>query len=343
MQLKIGKAIPIIILMVTITQGASIIYQAWQPDPQPDFNMFVIPFVAHCNIFEYPQRDGYILTSNTTALHDGSYHPTRDPLKWWFNCLSYKVFNTPKLVPIFFNIGLMPLVYLLSMQLTRDKLISLIAFGAFTANPLYSQWVTSGTYDQVWSFFLVLSIYLMYRFKNNVFGISYLTSLAAKALGLMYLPSLVFSYLNSQRDGKTKTMFLMVVIGSVTVLSILFFGIMPWYIGGSIGLHMENVHRALYDNVGMLLPEIPFLAIFGYLSMTYKPQIPTPNKLLCAIWIVNAFLTTPIIYLFTNQFQFVYRFVPLAVFMSIFIGITIVDISRCYVESRLKKQSIREK
>lgn len=61
--------------------------------------------------------------------------------------------------------------------------------------------------------------------------------------------------------------------------------------------------------------------------------------MLCIVWILNSFATTPLIFLFTNQFQFVYRFVPLAVFMSIFIGIVIIEMGNFIKEYLMNRGS----
>lgn len=312
------------------------LFQAFVPERYADYNIFLIPFVENCDITQYPKRDGITLNSdNVTATHDGIYQPTRDPLKWWFNCLSYNLTGTPKLIPVLFNIGLMPLVYLLTITITKDRFVSFIALIAFSYNPLYSNWIGSGLYDQIWSFFLVLSVLMIFKIKDqDISTIPLLLSISAKTLTLMYFPSWIFTILNS---GKSKKQILKLFLFT-TLLFILVFVFLYFHqddlFGGSIGFHPERLHEAIWGNWEMLWLEIPFLLIFTLLSVNFIPINPSPNRKLCAIWILNSLITTPIIFLFTNQIQFVYRFVPLAVFMSIFIAITIKDSITFFIENR---------
>jgi len=326
-------------VLIIIITSVPAIAQSYTPDPQPDYNIFIIPFVQNCHVQHYPLRDGVTLNAdNVTATHDGKYKPTRDPLKWWVNCLSYKVTGSPKLIPILFNIGLMPLVYLLTLQLTKDRLVSLIALIAFTNNPLYHDWLSSGTYDQVWSFFLVLSIYIVFKQKEiDMSPITLLLSMAAKSLTAMYLPAWLYTIWKTPKNRKEKITLSVICVGSLLLILgyVHFTNTNPF--GGIFGFFPGNWHDAAYRDFEMLWPEVPFLMIFTLLSVNFEPVNPSPYRRLCAIWILNALITTPIIFLFTTQFQFVYRFVPLAVFMSIFIAITINDLGKFFVDYKLNK------
>lgn len=331
------KIIPILVILVTASQLFQAIPQAWTPDTFPDYKIFIKPYIEHCSLIHYPQRDGYtLLNDNVTAIHNGIYKDTRDPLKWYVNCLSYKVTGSASFIPILFSIGLIPLVYLLSTQLTNDRLIGLIAVTAFIPNPLYSQWITSSTYDQTWSFFLILSVYLMFRFKGTQLAIPFLlTSFLAKSLGVLYLPAWIYSLWKTSATQRNKFLGLGIMF--------LIFGIASMYlmskvnlVGGDIGFYPDHLQDGLLRNMSMLYDVIPTLILFGIIARVIKPKERTKNYGVIVSWIVSAFMTTPLIYLFTTQFQFVYRFVPLAVFMSIFIGITIIETGNYIVQLKLK-------
>lgn len=330
-------AIPILITLIIITHSIPVILQAWTPDKEPDYYLEILPSVQKCNILQYPVTESNTLLNNGTVIDNGYTHQARDPLKWWLNCFSYKETGTPKLIPIFFNLALMPLVYLIAVKLTNNKLIGLLSFCAFILNPLYSQWVSSGTYDQVWSFFLILSFYLIYRFKFTTYPIlSFCISIAAKALGFMYLPVLLYSYYKTKEKHLSKNVIICFIVIAVIFSSAVIL-LSPGIIGGKIGFYPDHFKDAIYGNVTMLLPELVILVMFVYVSMVYKPKVSQYSKKIPLLWILNALLTTPIIYLFTNQFQFVYRFIPLAVFMSIFIAITITDLFNYILEKKMSK------
>lgn len=329
------------LLVVLIISGISLqaILGSLIPDPYPDYNIFIIPFVENCHLSKYPERDGVILNpDNVTATHSGQYTPTRDPLKWWVNCLSFKITNNPKIIPVFFNIGLMPLVYLLALNLTRDRFLSLISLIAFCLNPLYYNWISSGTYDQVWSFFLLLSMYLLFKTKKSTLSpFSLALSIAAKSLTLLYLPAWLYSLKELVTNKKIKLEIIMILASIILVTLIFLSKSQINIIGGTIGFYPNHLHDVTWGNWELLWPEIPFIMVFFLISVNFRPLHPSPNRNICLVWMLNALLTTPLIYLFTNQFQFVYRFVPLAVFMSIFISITINDLGKFIIDNKLNR------
>lgn len=323
--------------MITASQALQMIPQAWIPDSYPDYKIFVVPYLEHCSLTHYPQRDGYtLLSDNVTAIHDGKYQPTRDPLKWYINCLSFKLTDSASFIPILLSIGLIPLVYLLSIQLTNDKLIGLIAIVSFIMNPLFNQWNTSATYDQTWSCFLILSVYMMFKLKGTQYAIpGLIASLAAKGLGVLYLPVWIYSLFKSGTSQRNKflglgIMFLLVGIGGVVLSH------KANVVGADIGFFPDHLESALLKNFSILYDVVPILIGLAIVQRIIKPKTPVQNKTLVILWILSALLTTPVIYLFTNQFQFVYRFVPLAVFMSILMGITVIETGNYIIERKLK-------
>src|SRR3990167_3971503 len=141
-------------------------------DKEPDTWYFVQPFVFNCSIYQLPD------------LGEGEIQ--RNPLKWWMNCLSFQLTDNYKLIPGLFGIAIMPLVYLLGATITGDRFIGLVALISFTANPLYTDWATQGTYDQVWAFFFILSLIFLFKKHDGVSVTSLIISISAKAMaGLM--------------------------------------------------------------------------------------------------------------------------------------------------------------
>lgn len=335
--LRHSNTIPILICLTFGFQLITSEITAWVPDPEPDYNIFVMPYVQNCHLFQYPQRDGVILNSdNVTAIHDGKYQPTRDPLKWWLNCLSYQATGTPKFIPIIFNVGIIPLAYLLAVALTRDKLIGLIAVTALLVNPIFTRFENSGTYDQVWSFLLLFSVYLFYKFKKNGDWsfVSLFASLAAKGIGILYLPVWFYTLYKSEKPRLAKVVLGGIVIAGLVVLAILVKT--DFALGGHIGFHPENIQLAISQNIKMLWEILPVLIIAIGINRLFNPKNKVPNKNITALWMLSAFMTTPIIYLFSDQLAFVYRFMPFLVFMSIYLGMVIVDAGNYIIERKLR-------
>lgn len=335
------RIIPLIVIMITIGQGGQALLQAWQPDPYPDYQIFMVPFLQHCDPLKVPQRDGYtLLSDNVTAIHNGIYKNTRDPLKWWMDCASYQWLDHSKILPILFNIGIIPLTYLLSTALTKDRIIGFLAVTTLLANPLYTQWITSMTYDQEWAFFLLLSVWLMYRFKALAYP-SLLFSVLAKGLSIMYLPAWLYSLFKSDMKRNEKIAIIGLIGIAIAGTMLLLHGKIESMVGASIGFFPDHAGDALTRNFSMLWDEMPYLMAFVGINVTFHAKNKPMNKKVAAFWMLNALATTPLTYLFTDQFMFVYRFVPLAVFMSIYIGMVIVESCNWFMESRMNQQPKR--
>jgi hypothetical protein len=70
---------------------------------------------------------------------------------------------------------------------------------------------------------------------------------------------------------------------------------------------------------------LPFLLLFAIFLIMFKSKTKIIGARIVYGWVIWLALTTPLIYIFTQDFQFSYRYVPFAAFMSVFIGISIVN------------------
>ena len=287
-------------------------------DPQPDYYFEILPYVFSCDVTDIPPIRGD--------------ETTRNPVKWWMNCASWTLFDNPKVLPMFFNIGVMPLVYFLGTFVTNDRLIGLISLSAFLMNPLYTDWQTSGTYDQTWSFFLLLSLVIMLRFKSSTRSwLVYAVAIASKSMSILYLPLMLITQWASTR--KRLDIFLFF---SLTIIAISVGMTQVNLVGNTVGFFPENWEQALFRNISLFWQVIPaMLALFGINAVFHAKEKPQ-NKKLVIFWMIGILIMTPIIHLFSQQLTFSYRYVPFAAFLSIYAGIVLVELGNFVVESRLK-------
>ena len=287
----------------------------------PDFYFFLLKHVASCDPYDLPY------------LHDSPIS-ARNQIKWYANCLSWTWFENPKVIPIIFNIGVMPLVYLIASSMTRNRLIGIIALVAFINNPLYTDWEGNGTYDQTWSFFLLLSVWLMY--KGGGSAIPYGLSILTKGLALMYMPAIIYT---SYKIRKSRIE-IGIIIGigiTVTLLALQYSNM----VGNEIGFFPERWEDAIFRNISVLWQVIPFVALFVVLKTNFTPKLGrVPNMDIVWVWIGMALIQNPLISFFTLQDTYSYRYVPLAAFMSIFMGMVLVNLGNWIVEQKLKRASL---
>lgn len=288
-------------------------------DKEPDTWYFVWPYVFTCEIDEFPKIDG----------RDSNQ---RNPLKWWLNCASFQLTDNYKFIPGLFGIAIMPLVYLLGSYITNDRFIGLVSLISFTVNPLYTDWATQGTYDQVWAFFFVLSLVFLFRRKTPASIISIVLSISAKAMAGLMLP--VYLYTMYQQPDKKKYVWL--TIGLIGVASLIgVFVLEIGFVGADVGFYPERWDEAVFRNISLFWQIIPILALFVVLNRNFIPIQKMPNLKIVSLWMLAFFMINPFVYFFTMQDTYSYRYVPLAAFMSVFIGMTLVNMGNWWHERQL--------
>lgn len=297
-------------------------------DPYADYEYFVLSYVFTCNLDEFPQRGDY-----------GNESPTRNPIVWWLRCLSFQTTGYPNAFLMPFSALILPLVYYLGYYLTNDRLIGTMSMFAMIFNPYYYNWTTTGTYDQIWAFLLLLSIVLIYKSTGKSF-VSYLIAILAKTNALLYFPLWLYSVKVIKNDWETITLSFCII--ALLATGVIYFGYAEKAIGNSIGFFPENLEKAAVRNISLFWPIIPLLLGLLVWNNAFKAKNPPGNKKLVAVWIIAIFVMTPLIHIFTNQLTFPYRYVPLAAFISILISQVIVETGTFRKENleRLRRVSL---
>ena len=290
---------------------------------------FVPHMTAHENYGDYwgsVIRESY-LCDILDFRNDGYGHYTRAPFKYWLNCASFQLTGYPNYLPLIFNIGIMPMTYLLAVRLTNDKIIGLIALITIINIPLYSDWKYSGTYDMAWAFFMLTSIYFLYSEKKGssiLFGVS----AAFKSLSIMYLPAWLYSA--KQNKAWPSIIIIFILFGVVWL-----FVEPKTIVGNQVGFFPENTEDALVSNLTVLWNVIPFFMGLCVLYAGFKGASPKHMKDV-AIWLGWILMTTPLIHMFTLQDTYGYRFVVFGAFLAIFTGQVLVRVANWYTGTKLK-------
>ena len=290
-------------------------------DQYPDYYDTILPYVFSCDVEEFPQRDGYA---------------TRNPLTWWLRCLSFTYTENPNLLLMPFAIGILPLTYMIGSAITNDRLVGVIALGAIVFNPLWKQWAPTQTYDMLWPFLLLVSIYLIIKLHDRSSALVFVIGIMAKSITLIYLPAWIYMSI------KQKAWRGIVIIGISVVVGLMFVSytgndVSSTLVGNEIGFYPENLTESVIRTFSMLWPIIPALVGIFIVYKLFKPRNGIQNTKDVFVWIFCSLLTTPIIHVFSMQTQYPYRFVILGVFMSILAGITIINTCRFVEETRQKK------
>ena len=300
---------------------------------------YAIPLVQELDDKEpYPDyvgiAEGYINCDSTLLIDIGDVI-RRNFLREWFNCFSYKVLGNDRVMSFAFSIGLVYLVYLLGHYITNDRIIGLISSATLSINPLLTTYDTSPTYDQGWAFLVILSVVLLYK-KSIIAPFVYLLSIMAKIMAIGYLPVFVYHIISEPIKHKKLTLGItaFLVISSVVL-------IMVSDITTNIGFHPERLIDGSLQLLIHLMVLLPILGVFVLFMIIFKAKTKIIGTRIVYIWMIWILLNTPLLYVFSIDFQFSYRYVSFAAFMSIFIGISIVNFGNKVVEM-LPKQKVKE-
>lgn len=290
----------------------------WEMEP-PDFEMFVIWHVYNCDPLDIPY------------FHDVPIS-ARNQIKWYASCVSWNIFDNPKVIPLIFNVMVMPLAYLVATSLTKDRIIGIITIVALINNPLYTDWQGIATYDQMWTCFLLLAVLLIHK---RVYGpISYALSILTKGLAIMYAPAILYT------AWKKKDHLQVLIFGAITIFVIAFALQSSNVVGNHTGFFPERWEDAIYGNISVLWQVIPILAVFVALKANFTPKgNRSPNMDVVWVWLGMALVQVPLIAIFTMQDFYSYRYAPFAVFMSIFIGQVVVNLGNWIIQRQIMREN----
>lgn len=319
-----NKHVAIFLIVLVGSYTATVFPNLWTHDEYPDYYLWMKPYLDSCKLGHVPQY------TNGTDIEN-----LRNPIKWQINCLSHKI-GYDNLIPGIIGISILPMSYLVAVSLTRNKIISMGAVIGVLINPLYHDWSTSGVYDQSWALILLASIYLIFRVPVAS-PFAFVISIATKGLAVCYLPMwiyLVWRHVSSKRKK-------IIVIGIVSSLSITGLLTLVALTGTLTGTHLGFYPEHLWDGfartIGILAISLPVLFVFLGLEHGFKKYTkPVSGRNESLIWLLGIIISTPLIYLFSGQFMFPYRFVPFTVFLSIYCTSVIYQVVESFMQIKKK-------
>ena len=300
---------------------------------------YAIPLVQELDDIEpYPDYYNYIpiyITCNPLQVIDTQEPIEKSSLRDWVNCFSHKILGNDRILPFAVSTSLVYLVYLLGHYITNDRIIGLISSLAFSINPLLTTYDTSPTYNQTWAFFIVLSAVLLYK-KSIIAPLVYVLAIFSKILAFSYLPVFVYNVVSGPIKHKKLTFgitMLLVTFGVVVVLVQDF--------GPEISFNPERFADGSLQVLLHLMLLLPILGVFALFMVMFKSKTKITGTRIVYAWMGWILLTTPLLYVFSQDFQFSYRYVPFAAFMSVFVGISIVNFGN-KVKEMLPEKRVKE-
>lgn len=252
----------------------------------------------------------------------------RAVLKFYQFCASEFIFGNHKIISFAESIGIIILVYLVTVKFTNKPYTGLIAALLIVGTHTFIDNAPTGYNSTEWVFFLLLSIFMIWK-KPVLTGVFFAATLFAKAITLLYLPFVIWMIWKSDISKRSKKIAILslVPVVFITVFWTMFVGeeIIQTSIG--IGFNTEdnldillynpvyNFTEETYDHV-YLFGFIP-LSLIGLLLMRkqWKPAIPM------LVMIVFMFTMQVWLPMFSEYGMGNYRNVAMMTFVAISLGV----------------------
>ncbi|VVC06268.1 Uncharacterised protein [uncultured archaeon] len=231
--------------------------------------------------------------------------------------ISLNFLGNIRIIPFIVSISLLILTYYFTTELSKKRFAGIISVVILLQSNLFLKYSVSATYDNDWTLFYVLSLYLIYK-KWFLSPLSYALSFISKFLVAIFLPMTFFLIYVSSLSKKEKIR--IALLYSVTIL-------IP------VGIELENFGRPVSDPNAILTGFSSlenFLRFDGLILIFLFPLIiglflASKRGILHAdslmILIAGVIWSAPLLAGFTEITNQPYRFVPLVVFFAVGVSV----------------------
>jgi hypothetical protein len=243
-------------------------------------------------------------------------------IRYILHFTSLHVFGNIRVIAFIESISLVILTYLLTATITQKRFAGIVAIVILIQSSLFLKYSVTATYDNLWTLFYILSLYLIYK-KWFLSPISYFLSILSKPLTALFLPfTLFFVYRAFTKENKKKLIVSYLVIFGLVVAYVVEIYKLPFtsfsldsFLTGFLAL--GNFLK--YDGI-VIIFLLPLVITLFLLSRKGFVQADSVMLLISGvIWsglFLQGFLE------FTNE---PYRYIPLVVFFAIGVGVLFSD------------------
>ena len=243
-------------------------------------------------------------------------------LRYLLLFISLEFLGNIRILPFIASIGLVILIYFLTKEISGKRFSGIIATCALIQSNLFLIYDTTSTYENFWTFFYFLSLYLIVK-NSMTSSISYVVSLFLKVLVVVFLPiNLFWVFIQKQTTNKIK-----LSIGFVSIVAVILFAFFSGDLlhthPDGVGFNLEKfvlgfneINNSLrFDNL-ILLVFIPLIFL-----LFVQSRNKNSNKIFVLFGILIMLISQPLLYSIIEMTIQPYRFIPLVVFVAIGLGI----------------------
>ena len=170
--------------------------------------------------------------------------------KFYQFCLSEYIFGNHKIITFVESIGIIILVYLITVHYTKKPYTGIIAALLIAGTHTFLDNAPTGYNSTEWVFFLLLSVFMAYK-KPALTGVFFAITLFAKAITLFYLPFIVWIILKSDETKRNKKIAIasLVPVVALVIFWTLFVGEHIIQSGVPLAFNIDSIDVILYNPV----------------------------------------------------------------------------------------------
>lgn len=247
-------------------------------------------------------------------------------VKNFFLKSSIILFQNIRVIPFLASIVTLLLTFLITVEISKKRFAGLIAVVIVLQSHIFLQFSTVSTYDNLWTMFYLLSVYMIWKRWWYTSPISYIASVFSKPLTAVFLPMTLFFTYRAEIPRKKKIYITIsyVAVAAVAGAAVLLLGIDFGEDVTTGGLSFNYVDLwAGFTTWSFHLREDVFFLMFILplavgLFLTSRKGIKQADSVL--VLLAGISLAMPLLAAFTDFRLHPYRWVPLLVFFAIGIG-----------------------
>ena len=243
-------------------------------------------------------------------------------LRYFFLKASTVLFGNDRVIPFLASVALLVVTYFLTKTITQKRFAGIVSVVILMQSNVFLTFDTTVSYTNFWILFYLLSLYLVYRFWF-LSPVSYVLSIASKALTAVFLPMSIYFILRSDIPRRQKLITAGITAGIILVGGMATLGGVSATQGTEEEFNAKEFwmgftsfsYQLRFDGLVMLFM-IPLMVGLFFVS---KRGVKHGESIM--VLISGILLIAPILTGFTNQTNQPYRFVPLVVFFAIGVGV----------------------
>lgn len=246
---------------------------------------------------------------------------------------SVNIFGNIRVIPFLASIALLALTYFFTVKITQNRFAGIVSTLLLLQSSVFLAYDSSATYDSFWILLYLFSLYLVHK-KWPGSPASYIVSIFGKALTILFLPMSIF-FVSRSGIPRRSMLYCIASYGGIAVLLAgAAVALQANYAGTALGFDGEDFWKGFtamafqmrfdYIIVLFLLPLSVMLFFASRRGILHADSIQ--------ILLLGILLAAPLLIGFTTQTNQPYRFLSLAVFFSIGVGVLLSKKARARAE-----------